>query len=138
MSLEQALQENTQALNRLSALLEANKPVEFHIQNNTDVVKEIIDAGSKDVAKEIIDSKVDEAATDIAKEIIDDAVKQAEAVTHNYDDVKVALMSVAKVSRAKLQTILDEFGVANISAIDPSDYSRVIELAEKALETADA
>lgn len=136
MSLEQALQENTVAVLRLTELLSAQQPAisvaTTASVGSTEVVAE------ESPSKEIIDSKVDEAATDIAKEIIEDAVKQAETVTHNYDDVKVALMSVAKVSRAKLQTILDEFGVANISAIDPSDYSRVIELAEKALETADA
>lgn len=124
MSLEQALQENTAAVLRLAELLSAQQPAISVVTSNP-----------AEISKAAVQEAIAETATEAAPV---EETKTSENATHNYDDVKVALMSVAKVSRAKLQTILDEFGVANISAIDPSDYSRVIELAEKALETADA
>ena len=134
MSLEQALHANTEAVlkNIEVSLRIANLLAGMQLQTSivtTEILEEVVNTAIAETATEA--APVEETATEETK-------ISEEAVTHNYDDVKVALMSVAKVSRAKLQTILDEFGVANISAIDPSDYSRVIELAEKALETADA
>lgn len=134
MSLEQALHANTEAVlkNIEVSLRIANLLAGMQLQTSTvttQILEEVVNTAIAETATEA--APVEETATEETK-------ISEEAVTHNYDDVKVALMSVAKVSRAKLQTILDEFGVANISAIDPSDYSRVIELAEKALETADA
>ena len=129
MSLEQALHANTEAVLRLAELLSAQQPAISVVTSNP-----------AEISKAAVQEAIAETATEAApvEETATEETKTSENTTHNYDDVKVALMSVAKVSRAKLQTILDEFGVANISAIDPSDYSRVIELAEKALETADA
>ena len=133
MSLEQALHANTEAVLK-------NIEVSLRIANLLAGMQLQTSIVTTEILEEVVNTAIAETATEAApvEETATEETKTSENTTHNYDDVKVALMSVAKVSRAKLQTILDEFGVANISAIDPSDYSRVIELAEKALETADA
>jgi len=128
MSLEQALHANTEAVLK-------NIEVSLRIANLLAGMQLQTSIVTTEILEEVVNTAIAETATEAAPV---EETKTSENTTHNYDDVKVALMSVAKVSRAKLQTILDEFGVVNISAIDPNDYSRVIELAEKALETADA
>ena len=55
-----------------------------------------------------------------------------EAVTYTRDDVKSALMQVAKKSRDDLAAILAKFNVSNISSIKESDFAAVIQLAENA------
>lgn len=59
---------------------------------------------------------------------------EAEAATAAYtrDDVKSALMQVAKKSRDDLAAILAKFNVSNISSIKESDFAAVIQLAENA------
>lgn len=59
---------------------------------------------------------------------------EAEAATATYtrDDVKSALMQVAKKSRDDLAAILSKFNVSNISSIKESDFAEVIQLAENA------
>lgn len=57
---------------------------------------------------------------------------EAEAVTYTRDDVKSALMQVAKKSRDDLAAILAKFNVSNISSIKESDFAAVIQLAENA------
>ena len=57
---------------------------------------------------------------------------EAEAVTYTRDDVKSALMQVAKKSRDDLAAILSKFNVSNISSIKESDFAEVIQLAENA------
>lgn len=59
---------------------------------------------------------------------------EAEAATAAYtrDDVKSALMQVAKKSRDDLAAILSKFNVTNISSIQESDFAEVIQLAENA------
>lgn len=132
MSLEQALHANTEAVLK-------NIEVSLRIANLLAGMQLQTSIVTTEILEEVVNTAIAETTTETATEAAPvEETKTSENTTHNYDDVKVALMSVAKVSRAKLQSILDEFGVANISAIDPSDYSRVIELAEKALETADA
>ena len=66
------------------------------------------------------------------------AETEVEDNTVSFEDVKAALMQVAKKSRAELQGILNHFGAANLSAIQSSDFAAVVAMAEKALETADA
>lgn len=57
---------------------------------------------------------------------------EVEAVTYTRDDVKSALMQVAKKSRDDLAAILAKFNVSNISSIKESDFAAVIQLAENA------
>lgn len=59
---------------------------------------------------------------------------EAEVATAAYtrDDVKSALMQVAKKSRDDLAAILAKFNVSNISSIKESDFAAVIRLAENA------
>lgn len=59
---------------------------------------------------------------------------EAEVATAAYtrDDVKSALMQVAKKSRDDLAAILAKFNVSNISSIKESDFAEVIQLAENA------
>lgn len=56
----------------------------------------------------------------------------ATTVTYTRDDVKSALMQVAKKSRDDLAAILSKFNVTNISSIQESDFAEVIQLAENA------
>ena len=56
----------------------------------------------------------------------------AATVTYTRDDVKSALMQVAKKSRDDLAAILSKFNVTNISSIQESDFAEVIQLAENA------
>ena len=56
----------------------------------------------------------------------------AVTVTYTRDDVKSALMQVAKKSRDDLAAILAKFNVTNISSIQESDFAEVIQLAENA------
>lgn len=56
----------------------------------------------------------------------------AATVTYTRDDVKSALMQVAKKSRDDLAAILAKFNVTNISSIQESDFAEVIQLAENA------
>ncbi len=56
----------------------------------------------------------------------------AATVTYTRDDVKSALMQVAKKSRDDLAAILSKFNVSNISSIKESDFAAVIQLAENA------
>ena len=131
MSLEQALHANTEAVLK-------NIEVSLRIANLLAGMQLQTSIVTTEILEEVVNTAIAETATEAAPVEETKTSEEATSRTHTYDDVKMALMSVAKVSRAKLQAILDEFGVANISAIDLSDYSRVIELAEKALETADA
>ncbi|MBI1450351.1 hypothetical protein IL972_00160 [Acinetobacter sp. FL51] len=65
------------------------------------------------------------------------APAQVEENAVSFDDVKAALMQVAKKSRTELQEILNHFGAANLSAIQSKDFAEVVRMAEQALETAD-
>ncbi|UUS56283.1 hypothetical protein MST16_09090 [Acinetobacter sp. YH16040_T] len=75
-----------------------------------------------------------------AEEKQTEAVKKVaiedEAQTATFDDVKAALMQVAKKSRSELQDILNHFGAANLSAIQEKDFSAVVSMADSILETA--
>lgn len=57
---------------------------------------------------------------------------EAATATYTRDDVKSALMQVAKKSRDDLAAILAKFNVSNISSIKESDFAAVIQLAENA------
>ena len=61
-----------------------------------------------------------------------EAEADAATVTYTRDDVKSALMQVAKKSRDDLAAILSKFNVTNISSIQESDFAEVIQLAENA------
>lgn len=61
-----------------------------------------------------------------------EAEADAATVTYTRDDVKSALMQVAKKSRDDLAAILAKFNVTNISSIQESDFAEVIQLAENA------
>ena len=130
MSLEQALHENTIALNKLAALITANQTT-ISIAKTPVVITE-----APVVEKEIETTATVEVETEQAREELQDDSVTAIAITR--DDVKNALLSVAKKSRSDLQEILGKFGAANISALKESDFPEVIRLADEVLETADA
>lgn len=75
---------------------------------------------------------VEEKQTEAVKKV---AIED-EAQTATFDDVKAALMQVAKKSRSELQDILSHFGAANLSAIQEKDFSAVVSMADSILETA--
>lgn len=77
-----------------------------------------------------------EAATE-TQTSAETAPAQVEENAVSFDDVKAALMQVAKKSRTELQEILNHFGAANLSAIQSKDFAEVVRMAEQALETAD-
>lgn len=123
MSLELALKQNTEALNRVSELLEQLRP--STVASKVDEVQPVQIATAED-----------EAPTE--SEPVVESVAEPEAPTRTRDDVKDALFAVAKKSRDDLAAILAKFNVANISAIKESDFEEVIRLADEALETANA
>ncbi|WP_173911068.1 hypothetical protein [Acinetobacter sp. Marseille-Q1618] len=57
-------------------------------------------------------------------------VAAEEAPQFTFDDVKAALMRVAKVNRDKLKGILDQVGAENVPAIHADKYAVVMQLAE--------
>lgn len=81
-------------------------------------------------------SVVEEQSSQVRDELQD--AEQTDAPTFTADDVKSALMQVAKKSRSELQRILSHFDVANVSAIRPDQYAAVVAMTEETLETADA
>lgn len=81
-------------------------------------------------------SVVEEQSNQVRDELQD--AEQTDAPTFTADDVKSALMQVAKKSRSELQRILSHFDVANVSAIRPDQYAAVVAMTEETLETADA
>ena len=117
MSLEQALKENTEALNRFTALFEKLHPT----TETAEPITFSIDQRTEEAA---------EAETLTEPEPVVEAV--AATVTYTRDDVKSALMQVAKKSRDDLAAILAKFNVTNISSIQESDFAEVIQLAENA------
>lgn len=123
MSLEQALKQNTEALNRVSELLEQLRPSTVALK--VDEVQPVQIATA-------------EVETPTEPEPVVEPVAEPEATTRTRDDVKDALFAVAKKSRDDLAAILAKFNVANISAIKESDFEEVIRLADEALETANA
>lgn len=142
MSLEQALKENTEALNRFTALLENMQSVNMAVVNSRDTktVEKQPEAEITHVAEQnehqslqARDELQDAEATD-GYAALNESAQQA----FTADDVKSALMQVAKKSRSELQKILAHFNVANVSAIQAKDYAAVVVAAEKALESANA
>lgn len=121
MSLEQALKQNTEALNRVSELLEQLRP-------STVTVAE---AKAVQVLEQAQAAEV-ETPTEPEPVVETEAEAVAATVTYTRDDVKSALMQVAKKSRDDLAAILAKFNVTNISSIQESDFAEVIQLAENA------
>jgi hypothetical protein len=124
MSLEQAIQENTAALNRL---VEMFAGVQFQPQTAEVNVEQphILHTETIDIVAEKPQPKA--TATPI----------QVEESPVTFDDVKAALMQVAKKSRSELQQILSHFGATNLSAIQEKDFAEVVQMADQVLETAD-
>lgn len=88
------------------------------------------------LAEAPVTSVVEEQSSQVREELQD--AEQTDAPTFTADDVKSALMQVAKKSRSELQRILSHFDVANVSAIRPDQYAAVVAMTEETLETADA
>lgn len=139
MSLEQALKENTEALNRFTALFEklhptteTAEPITFNIDQRTEeaVEKAVQTAPAANTEKTVSEEA---AVTDG-----DAALNESAQQSFTADDVKSALMQVAKKSRSELQKILAHFNVANVSAIRPEQYAAVILMTEEVLGVADA
>lgn len=57
--------------------------------------------------------------------------KQTETAQYSFDDVKAALMRVAKRDREALKDILDQLGAANVPAIAESSYPQAMKLVEE-------
>lgn len=119
MSLEQALKQNTEALNRVSELLEQLRP-------STVTVAE---AKAVQVLEQ---AQAAEVETPTEPEPVVETEVEAATAAYTRDDVKSALMQVAKKSRDDLAAILAKFNVSNISSIKESDFAAVIQLAENA------
>lgn len=138
MSLEQALKENTEALNRFSALLEKLQPRVISVNSVPEVAKQAIASAIQETSPVVtIAEPVAEEQSTQARDELQDAA-QAEAPAYTADDVKSALMQVAKKSRSELQKILAHFNVSNVSAIRPEQYAAVILMTEEVLGAADA
>lgn len=118
MSLELALKQNTEALNRVSELLEQLRP--------STVLK------ADEVRPVQIAAAEVETPTEPEPVVETEAEAVAATVTYTRDDVKSALMQVAKKSRDDLAAILAKFNVTNISSIQEYDFAEVIQLAENA------
>ena len=73
-----------------------------------------------------------EVETPTEPEPVVETEADAATITYTRDDVKSALMQVAKKSRDDLAAILSKFNVTNISSIQESDFAAVIQLAENA------
>ncbi|MHA3050219.1 hypothetical protein [Acinetobacter sp. ANC 4639] len=128
MSLEQALQENTAAILRLAELLSAQQSV-ISVGNSNPI--EI----SKAAAEE--DNAVVEQSIKKA-ESVNNTAEQTEESPVTFDEVKAALMQVAKRNRGKLIEILAKFGTDKVNALNEADYSAVIKLADEVLGGAHA
>lgn len=99
--------------------------------------KQVVDLDFEPVLAEApVASVVEEQSSQVRDELQD--AEQTDAPTFTADDVKSALMQVAKKSRSELQRILSHFDVANVSAIRPDQYAAVVAMTEETLETADA
>lgn len=132
MSLEQVIQENTEVMRELIAQLKS-APVTVQVatpSQETKVVKVPIDE-SVQVAEEIA------TATEVQSEAAADDEK-TEEVSVTFDEVKTALMQVAKRNRGKLIEILAKFGTDKVNALSEADYPAVIKLADEALGGAHA
>ena len=70
-----------------------------------------------------------------ARDEVQDA-KKTSAPVPTKAEITAALMAVAKQSRDELHSILNELKVEKVSQISESDYPRVMQLAESALENA--
>lgn len=76
--------------------------------------------------------QVQTAETPTEPEPVVETEAEVATATYTRDDVKSALMQVAKKSRDDLAAILAKFNVSNISSIKESDFAAVIQLAENA------
>ena len=56
---------------------------------------------------------------------------QTETAQYSFDDVKAALMRVAKRDREALKGFLDQLGAANVPAIAESSYPQAMKLVEE-------
>lgn len=144
MSLEQALQENTNAILKLADLITANQTVISIAKNPV-----VITAEASVVEKEIETTATVEVETEQARDELQDASVTENETSH--EDVKKALLSLSKKSRDGVVSILQTYGATNFSGLnnltskDRADIVRVCEqrldeilAEEKTLETADA
>lgn len=142
MSLEQALQENTAAVNRLADLLAAQQqPVVLKVETVPEIAKKAIEKAVENTApviKAAAETAVEVEQSSQARDELQDAETTEAKAAPTADDVKAALMAVAKKSRNDVQKILQHFGAANLSGLKADDYEQVIKMAEEALETTDA
>jgi Glu-tRNA(Gln) amidotransferase subunit E-like FAD-binding protein len=136
MSLEQALQENTNAILKLAGLIAASQANISIVQ--TPAVTAAVEVAHIETTTTTDVEKHLNATEEVETEQAGDGLQDASVTVITRDDVKNALLSVAKKSRADLQEILGNFGAANISALKESDFAEVIRLADQVLETADA
>lgn len=115
-----------------SASTETVEPITFSIDQRTEeAVEKAIQTGSAANTEKTVSEEA--AVTDG-----DAALNESAQQSFTADDVKSALMQVAKKSRSELQKILAHFNVANVSAIRPEQYAAVILMTEEVLGVADA
>lgn len=86
---------------------------------------------SKEAKKE--EAPVDSNLTPETKTTEQKAVEetQTETAQYSFDDVKAALMRVAKRDREALKGVLDQLGAANVPAIAESSYPQAMKLVEE-------
>lgn len=90
-------------------------------------------AGQSTKSKEVKEASVGSDPTPETKAIEQKAVEetQTETAQYSFDDVKAALMRVAKRDREALKGILDQLGAANVPAIAESSYPQAMKLVEE-------
>lgn len=106
-------------------------------------VNTVIDQTAKAEAKKAVTKAVEETAQISeeqpaqARDEIQDPEKTSE-ISVSFDEVKSALMQVAKRNRDKLIEILGKFGTDKVNALKEADYSAVLKLADEFLGVANA
>jgi len=83
---------------------------------------------SKEAKKE---APVDSNLTPDTKTTEQKAVEETQTAQYSFDDVKAALMRVAKRDREALKGFLDQLGAANVPAIAESSYPQAMKLVEE-------
>ena len=107
----------------------------FGKEDPTDTEKDIEIGEQKSAAEE--DNAVVEQIIKKA-ESVNNTAEQTEESPVTFDEVKAALMQVAKRNRGKLIEILAKFGTDKVNALNEADYPVVIKLADEFLGGAHA
>ena len=137
MTLEQALQENTQAIRELIAQLAAGAIASVKVCSVMPVVPAPMrDAVSSAVADINGSLPAPQVATEGAAVILAAAPGASVSEPITYASVKAQLIAISKVKpRNVLVDLLNEFGVTNGSALTADQYAAVLARANQILAT---